>query len=388
MSALPLPGFSLDGPAKREIRRIERFGGWCLDAAGRAADKLTLIVNGAPFLEFVASFRPDINDLRLDQGGSIDAGYIGDLILPSTFKRGDRVDIAVDAQFRSNSERHRCGSYAVTENPVPWEQRKRSYDLYDLLSPAARVSHGLPEWTLSSRGCGLVAGVPHFHGPQSSPMVLVQREGESHPYGALAHKLIKGLGRNQLFLDFGAGMKAEQEIYANGVYLDAVQFRGIDIVNTLPQLPFRDEIFSLVISQAVFEHVPDPFRTAQELLRVLKPGGLILIDTAFMQPLHGDPHHYFNMTEEGLRQIMGGFEILEMPEQPHQTSGFSLTMQIGLILPTMKPGPWKDRLTALRNDILTDMVGFEKDVGKSGNRRIAAGVSVLARKPAGRSWLR
>ncbi len=40
-------------------------------------------------------------------------------------------------------------------------------------------------------------------------------------------------------------------------------------------LPYDDNHFDIVISQAVFEHISEPDRVAQELLRVVKPGGLI-----------------------------------------------------------------------------------------------------------------
>jgi SAM-dependent methyltransferase len=382
MCALPLPGFSLDIPAKPEIRRVERFSGWCLDAKGDPADSLRLIVNGSPLLQLVPAFRSDISDLRREQGGAADAGFNGDLVLPGSSKRGDTLRIAVELRFRSAIERRECGSYIVTEDPISWQQRKRSYNLSDLLSSAAlELLPNSAEWAPLSNGCGLIAGVPHFHAPSALPMVLIQRDGETHPYSDAARNLIGGLSPDRIFLDFGAGTKGDNEIYPNGVYLDAVHFQGLDIVNTLPRLPFKDDTFSLIVSQAVFEHVPDPFNSARELLRIVKPGGLVLIDTAFMQPLHGDPHHYFNMTEDGLREIMRGFEIVEMLKQPHQTSGFSLTMQISHILPTMKPGRWKDRLSSLHDDIMADMHGFEKDIGRIANRRIAAGVSVLARKP-------
>ena len=107
-------------------------------------------------------------------------------------------------------------------------------------------------------------------------------------------------------LDFGAGIQSDDRLYPHVVNLDAVHFRNVDVVNSCRALPFRDGRFCAVVSQAVFEHLADPFFAAAEVLRVLKPGGLVLIDTAFMQPFHGDPDHYFNMTLPGLREIMRG----------------------------------------------------------------------------------
>ena len=38
-----------------------------------------------------------------------------------------------------------------------------------------------------------------------------------------------------------------------------------------------------------FEHYRDPVRVASELHRIIKPGGRILIRTAFLQPLNQRP---------------------------------------------------------------------------------------------------
>jgi hypothetical protein len=42
---------------------------------------------------------------------------------------------------------------------------------------------------------------------------------------------------------------------------------------------------------------------ASELLRVLKPGGEIICCVPFLQPLHGYPHHYYNMSGQGLKNL-------------------------------------------------------------------------------------
>jgi len=44
-------------------------------------------------------------------------------------------------------------------------------------------------------------------------------------------------------------------------------------------LPFRDGVFDLVASYLVFEFVPDPRRGLEEMARVLKKGGILLIIT-------------------------------------------------------------------------------------------------------------
>ncbi|HJS85875.1 MAG TPA: methyltransferase domain-containing protein, partial [Acetobacteraceae bacterium] len=61
------------------------------------------------------------------------------------------------------------------------------------------------------------------------------------------------------------------------------------------------------------EHVRDPFRCAAEIARVLKPGGRLLCCVPFLQPEHGYPHHYYNMTRQGLRALFE--DRLEIEDQ-------------------------------------------------------------------------
>src|SRR4051794_9093060 len=68
-------------------------------------------------------------------------------------------------------------------------------------------------------------------------------------------------------------------------------------------LPFVENSFDAVLSVAVLEHVRNPLQAAAEMVRVLKPGGDLLCAVPFLQPLHGYPHHYFNITTQGIRRL-------------------------------------------------------------------------------------
>jgi SAM-dependent methyltransferase len=82
-----------------------------------------------------------------------------------------------------------------------------------------------------------------------------------------------------------------------------VDYDSTDVLGVAEVLPFRDGAFDAVLSIAVLEHVRDPFRAAAEIVRVLKPGGKLICAVPFLQPLHGYPHHYYNMTHQGLRAL-------------------------------------------------------------------------------------
>ena len=112
-------------------------------------------------------------------------------------------------------------------------------------------------------------------------------------------------------------------------------------------MPFKDNSFDAAISIAVLEHVKDPWRCVSEMLRVLKPGGEIICCVPFLQPLHGYPHHYYNMTALGLKNIFGDNIITNSHEVPASTLPiWSLTWILS---------SWRDGLSGETKDKFLDM---------------------------------
>ncbi len=104
-----------------------------------------------------------------------------------------------------------------------------------------------------------------------------------------------------LILDCGAGFRPVY--YENVVNYEIVPYATTDVIGFAEDLPFADNSFDGVFSFAVLEHVKLPFEAAAEMSRVLKPGGTLAVCAAFLQPVHGYPHHYFNMTSSGLKVL-------------------------------------------------------------------------------------
>jgi SAM-dependent methyltransferase len=96
-------------------------------------------------------------------------------------------------------------------------------------------------------------------------------------------------------------------------------FRNTTVVADAHELPFEDATFDAAVSFNTFEHLADPAVAARELFRVLKPGAELRLQTAFLQPLHEEPAHYYNATEFGLRRWFSDFEILDCFVPPNMS---------------------------------------------------------------------
>ena len=66
-------------------------------------------------------------------------------------------------------------------------------------------------------------------------------------------------------------------------------------------LPFEDQEFDAVVSDQVLEHLEgDPQDAIDEAFRVMKPGGLALHTTCFINPMHACPNDFWRFTPQAL----------------------------------------------------------------------------------------
>lgn len=108
-------------------------------------------------------------------------------------------------------------------------------------------------------------------------------------------------------VDLGAGFRPEY--YDDIINLELGNFVTTDVRSFAEKLPFKDNSVDCIFSLAVLEHVMRPWDVAKEIERVLKPGGTLRVDTAFMAARHGYPNHYYNMTVEGLTNLFTQIDV-------------------------------------------------------------------------------
>ncbi|HEX6394493.1 MAG TPA: glycosyltransferase [Acidimicrobiales bacterium] len=175
----------------------------------------------------------------------------------------------------------------------------------------------------------------------------------------------------QLILECGGGDRRSSR--PNHLNLEFLPYEGADLRADLHRLPFDDSTFDLVLSQAVFEHLANPRAVAQEMIRVCKPGGLILTEVAFMQPLHAVPYHFYNMTGWGTEEL---FKESCSIEESDWFGPLSFTINwimdaAGITdkMDAVEREEWRSRLSSL--DELVDHDSL---------KAVASGIWVVARK--------
>jgi SAM-dependent methyltransferase/glycosyltransferase involved in cell wall biosynthesis len=166
----------------------------------------------------------------------------------------------------------------------------------------------------------LVNGRPLLFPGMSDPAI----HPDSHLSNEIPDSALQLIHRTDgLVLHLSAGGTPRQ--FENVVELEAAVFRHTDIIGDVHRLPFVDGAFSAVISLNAFEHYRDPHQAVREIYRVLQPGGRLLVHTAFLQPLHEAPWHFYNCTRYGLENWFRDFEteVLHVSDNFHV--GFSLS---------------------------------------------------------------
>ena len=141
------------------------------------------------------------------------------------------------------------------------------------------------------------------------------------------HKIMRALERARVhargeLLDMGCGAKPFAPLFAGqitrywGTDLSQSPYLGdarLDAFAKAEQQPFRDGSFDTVLGLSMLTYLPEPVRMIHEAHRVLRPGGVLILEFTQMVPLHDEPWDFFRFPRYGAEHLLrqGGFEPLE-----------------------------------------------------------------------------
>ncbi|MEK9131677.1 MAG: class I SAM-dependent methyltransferase [Patescibacteria group bacterium] len=128
-------------------------------------------------------------------------------------------------------------------------------------------------------------------------------------------------------LDVGSGGSSYHRFFPNRITVDIDPGRKPSIVADVHDLPFADNEFSIVLCTEVLEHTKDPRLAVGEMMRVLKKGGILILTTRFVYPLHDTPHDYWRFTKYGLQELFKQWTILEIQSETQSFSALAVLIQ-------------------------------------------------------------
>ncbi len=137
-----------------------------------------------------------------------------------------------------------------------------------------------------------------------------------------------------------------KKIFINQEYigLDIKAGPNVQIIPSEPyNWPIEDDSFDAVICGQVLEHVEDDTAIMKEMVRVLKPNGLICIIVPSAGPEHDKPD-YRRYTRETLTRLAmkAGLDLLECNYNPHgDWKDITLVAQKPMVAPKKKGRPKK-----------------------------------------------
>ena len=371
----------MDQPPTRWFARVRSpflVAGWVIPDPENPLEGIEVKVDGQ--LRAIATTglrRQDVADAYPDRQG-LWSGFATEVLVDDL--DNTRIDVEVVALFVEGQvtvDRFQAKVKGL-ERQVPVRQRNWRYA--DILA-CPFCSESLEETDLGfrCRGCQRVSqkrrGTPIFTNGNEVVLSHLLVSNPTNPNGVDHTRIIQTQG---LVLDLGAGNPRESEHYPNVVFHEFVQYAYTDVVSICDRLPYRDGVFDAVISKASFEHLARPWDVADEIYRVLKPGGTVRADTAFMFPLHGDPYHYFNMTLDGAREIFKRFRTLRCGVAPYQMPSYSLRAQFATMLEHLQSEEWRQRITEWQELIDGNL---DNALDAKGHERLAAGVFFEGTKP-------
>ena len=145
-------------------------------------------------------------------------------------------------------------------------------------------------------------------------------------------KLFEWMNQNapgKMVLNLGSGIGQFDHYLSKGVKAINVDIspsiRNLHVIADAHFLPFKGDCFDIVYSIAVLEHVQKPWVVADEICRVLRQGGHVVVELPFLNVIH-DQHDYFRFTDKGIRSLFDESRFDSILEQVSAGGGSFLSV--------------------------------------------------------------
>ena len=202
-------------------------------------------------------------------------------------------------------------------------------------------------------------------GVDGRPAGLFAKNWLVHRFMRQTMEQVAPLARGHL-LDVGCGTQPYRRLFDHvsrytGMDRDRTRYARADLWADALALPMRSNACDTVLCNQVLEHVPEPQQVMNEMARVLRPGGTLILTAPHIWGLHEIPHDYYRYTPYGLRHLTekAGLSVVEI----RAMAGFWVTagarfcyylahFDRGILKPIVRPAFFLTQLCALALDRL------------------------------------
>jgi SAM-dependent methyltransferase len=138
-------------------------------------------------------------------------------------------------------------------------------------------------------------------------------------------------GVDGIILDLGAGLRPFADLIpGRTIAMDHRPRPEIDLIGDAHHLPFQDASVDAIVCTEVFEHLIDPPAAAREIIRILKPGGRLVLTTRFCFPLHDRPADFWRFTSYTLARLFAPLDPVVLPQ--HSAYQTLLVLLVRLVM--------------------------------------------------------
>ncbi len=188
-------------------------------------------------------------------------------------------------------------------------------------------------------------------------------------------------------IDIGCGRMP----YRKEIIEFVTNYDGLDLEQTIKEIKYvcdaqdmnivLDQSYHTAICLEVLEHVQNPQKVLNEINRVLKPQGMLILSVPHLSRLHNVPNDYYRFTSYGISFLLeqAGFKVLEMRTRGklftflgHQLSTLLLSMFWRI--------PILQEIAYFLNKFLVTHLCFAIDQMIDSAGMFACGYTVLAKK--------
>jgi SAM-dependent methyltransferase len=111
--------------------------------------------------------------------------------------------------------------------------------------------------------------------------------------------------------------------------VDPLATKLVNAVAVGERLPFAAACFDLAICTQVLCYCENPFQVVQEIHRVLKPGGALLLSSPAIFPRHAEQDRW-RFFPSGLQQLLHEFSHVEIAPEGYSVGAICRTVTVGL----------------------------------------------------------